>query len=74
MTGECTTSRETCRHQRSAGADVIPGDRYHVVRVLKRGKHVETLLAIDATCGAAVVVKLVAEKSISRDVRIPTEA
>ncbi len=50
------------------GADVIPGDRYHVVRVLKRGKHVETLLAIDATCGAAVVVKLVAEKSISRDV------
>ncbi len=54
-------------------AGVIPGDRYHVVRVLKKGKHVETLLAIDAESGAAVVVKLVAEKSISRDAQYQLE-
>jgi hypothetical protein len=61
--------------QTSAGsnAGVIPGDRYHVVRVLEKGNHVETLLAIDATCGAAVVVKLVAEKSIFRDVQFQLE-
>ena len=51
----------------------ILGDRYHVARVLKKGRHVETLLAIDVTCGAAVVVKLVAEKLISRDVRFQLE-
>ena len=56
-----------------SNAGVIPGDRYHVVRVLKKGKHVETLLAIDAERGAAVVVKLVAEKSISRDAQYQLE-
>ncbi len=61
--------------QTSAGsnADVIPGDRYHVVRVLKQGEHAETVLAIDATSGAAVVVKLVGERLISRDVRLQLE-
>jgi two-component system sensor kinase len=54
-------------------AGVIRGDRYHVVRVLKKGKHVETLLAIDAESGAAVVVKLVAENSISRDAQYQLE-
>ena len=63
------------KHADSSGVDaeMTGGDRYHVVLALKKGKHVETLLAIDATSGAAVVVKLVDEKSLSRDVQFQLE-
>lgn len=51
----------------------ILGDRYHVVRVLKEEKHTQTLLALEAGTGAAVVVKIVAEKSIPKAVRLQLE-
>ncbi len=60
--------------QTLAGSNaVIAGDRYRLVRVLRKGKHVETRLAIDAASGAAVVITLVEERLLSRDVQSQLE-
>ena len=59
--------------QAGSNVGVAFGDRYLVVRVLKKGRHVETLLATDTTRDAAVVVKVVAARSISRDGQFPSD-
>ena len=56
-----------------SGAGMILGDRYLIVRVLKKGRHHETLQATDSACNTEVVINLVAAKSISRDVRCQLE-
>ena len=69
MTGECIDTEKNMQASAGSNVGVILGDRYLVVRVLKMGRHIETVLATDTTCDAAVVVKLVAEQSISPDVQ-----
>ena len=73
MPSEHTDIERNMQVPAGSNAGLIAGNRYRPVHVLKKRKHIETLLAIDAVSGAAVVVKLVGEKFISRDVQLQLE-